>query len=139
MHHDPEPKVGGDLPGKDADEIRVAVGHPHLAHANAEAGADGSELREVAIDAKGKRRTAECWEALEDGADRWGFSIEADQVMTREVLQRCGRPAPFEVAAMGVQPQRDRWQALGNERFLRRLDHAHGDVGLAPQQVVHDV
>ena len=40
---------------------------------------------------------------------------------------------------MGMEPQHDRWQPLGNQGLLSRLDHPHGDVGLALQQVVHGV
>ena len=65
--------------------------------------------------------------------------VEPDQVMPGEILRRGRRPVSFQVAPMGMQPQGNGRQALGHQRFLDRLHHPHGDVGVALQQVVHGV
>jgi protocatechuate 4,5-dioxygenase alpha subunit len=56
VHHDPQPEFDGNLVREDAHEPRVAAGHRHLAYADAHAGADGGELREVV--AEGSSRAA---------------------------------------------------------------------------------
>ena len=64
--------------------------------------------------------------------------VGADPVVLRKRLRRHGAVAR-QIVAVRVQAQRKIGQAARDQRRLARAEHAHGDVGFAPQQIGHAV
>ncbi len=103
VHDDPEAEVDADRIGEDAHEVRVTAGHQQLPHADAQPGADGSELCEVAVGAQGEGRAIQCREALDDGADRRG-------IPTRTLPRTSpARPLAVRISAAAVEANVSAW------------------------------
>ncbi len=59
--------------------------------------------------------------------------------LCRSSVQAARRAGTVEITPMGVQAQRDAAHMLDQKSILNRLDHAHCDVRVPPQQIVHVV
>jgi len=63
------------------------------------------------------------------------FAVEADQAMAREIVGVTRRSVALEIAPVRVEADLDVADPSRDQRLLGRAGHAHGDVGVAPQQV----
>ncbi|XXX79033.1 hypothetical protein WMF30_09680 [Sorangium sp. So ce134] len=108
-----------------------------LAHPDAEAGAHRGELRDVAVAAERiiARRGDEPGggERVDDGAG----AVGADEgVVRHEPRERRRGSVRGEVRLGGEEAELDAPGAAPHQAGLRRLRHAHGDIGVAAQEIL---
>ncbi len=118
MHDDPQVEIEGEVAGEDAHQVGVTAREDDLAEADAEAGAQCGQLRQVAVGAQSEGGAIEEREAFDDGTDRGRLAIEADQVVLAERSDLIRRPAPVQIVAMRVQAKGDGRQPAGDQRLL---------------------
>src|SRR5690606_32421629 len=132
-HPDLEPE--GEL-GEHAPETGRAAREGELAGADADAGTERGELRQIAVapeDEVARRGLEPCGRArLDDAAP----AVAPDERVRAELGRRARGAAGGEVALRREEPELDLPHAPRDERLLRRSHHAHGDVRVAAQEVL---
>ena len=114
----------------------AAIGR--LAGADAEAGAQGGQLRPGRCRCAGRTGRASprrrvCSRAVARRLD----AVVADQGVAGEVVHALRHAVLLQIAAVGDRSRsRTDADAPGGQRVLGRPGHAHGDVGVAAQQVL---
>lgn len=125
---------------EDGNHIWIAPRYAVLDKANAEAGADGREMGEVAVGPQGEMIACDR-QAGQKAAYERRFLIEADQRMAA-CQQRCEggeRGRGGKIKPMGVKSESDCPDPPRDQRFLARAHHAHCDVGLAAQKILNAI
>ena len=136
MHDEPHFELESDLPREHRHEVGIARGHAQLAGPDAEAGAQGGQLRRaVAVrSAKSSRETAS---PVRRSARIAKLSRSKPMIVVGATLRcfwasRGGRDsAGARRARSAPGPSR-----LRDERLLDGADHPHRDVGVAPRQIL---
>src|SRR6185312_9774259 len=108
---------------------------PELAAADTEAGTQCGKLGEVAVAAEGEELARDGKVAALDAAPRGDIAVEADERVLLQLVEALRQAVRRDVSTMGEEPDGDAADAPGDQRRLLRPRHAHGDVGVAPQQV----
>ena len=116
-------------------EIRVALCKRHLADADAEACANGRQLRQIAVGAEGRAHQVDQWYALAHGPHEGALAVKADGAVLAQVLQRFRRAVRVEIAPVRVEPERYAADPAGDQSILFGCHHAHGDIGFLAQKV----
>ena len=118
------------------DEVGIAGGDRRLARAETDAGPHQGELAELAVGADGEQLAGDGDGQVPDAGDLGRDAVEADQGVGEEVVDPARHAMLLQVGAVAVEDERDRADAAGEQRVLGRAGHAHGDVGVAAQQVL---
>jgi hypothetical protein len=139
VHCEPYAQLKLERLWQDALKIRGTPRQRHLADANAKACANCHELRNVAISPEGEANLFNPPHALAHTADLWRFPIEADQTVVLKAVETTRSSYAIEIAPVGMQTKRDSADALDHQRLVRWLNHAHGNIGIRPQQIVYAV
>jgi len=139
MHGDPDIQRDFERIRQYRHQHRLARGQLHLARADAAAGADRGQYGEVGVGAQAEHAAIERYAARTNVAGESGFTVVADQAMLRQLVHGLRRAMPAQIVAMRVKAQLHLADMPGHQRPLRRPHHAHGDVRVAPQQVLHAI
>jgi len=120
-----------------APQGRIARRQPRLAYADAGACPYQGQLRQVAVAAPGKifpRKSVESGARIAHEGTR---RIVADDGMLRQIAQCQRRAMARQVIRVRMQAQLDIAHLARHQLLLARTQHAHGDVRLAAQQILH--
>src|SRR5579864_3733825 len=99
MHDEPHLEGEGDRLRQHRDERLVARGDRALAPADAESGAQGSELRQVVVGSEAEERAVESEALVIEALPRAQIAIEADEMMAAQLVRVGRRAEASEIAA----------------------------------------
>ena len=120
-----------------APQGRITRRQARLAHADAGARADQGQLRQVAVAAPGKVFPRKSLEGRTRIAHEGARLVVADDGMLRQIKQSRRRAMARQVIRVRMQAQFDLAHLARHQLLLARTQHAHGDVRLAAQQILH--
>ena len=118
------------------ENIGVAGSKRILTDTDAETGANGGKLREVAVCLQRKAHVRQAGCAGDDCPDRRRLAVIADQAVAAQIGKRGRGAAPVEVSPVGVKTERHRADMKRHQRILTGHRHAHGNIRLLPQDVL---
>jgi len=139
MHGEPDTELEFEGFWQQAHQIRILLCEPHLSDTDTEARLDCAQLRDVAVGSEGKAKGIGARHATAHAADSRRLAVKADQAVLRQIAESGGRAGTREIILVRMKAQADRAQLLDHQSFLRRLDHAHGDVSVAAQEIVQRI
>lgn len=101
MHGEPHFEAEFHLARQHTEERRLARGDAKLAAADSETGTQCSELGEVAVGAEGEQLPPQCHGRDFKSAGGGGVPVEADDAVTRQILNAVRHTARGQIIAMG--------------------------------------
>ena len=134
MHDDVERQLVVEVSGQDRHDVGIGSDRLGLADTDPEPGADRGQLHDEAVggEPEGRRRRQ-----LSAGKLRKvdGKTVRPDDVMLDEFGERLRGAPARQIGPVGVETEVQRRQPLRDQRRLGGGEHAHGNVGLALEQI----
>lgn len=139
MHHQPGFQRYGQGLGQNPNEIGIAPRDTDLAGANAIAGAQSGKLGEIVVSAQREHLALHADASLCDCFHRHGIAIEADDAQTAKIRPALQRAFAIEIIAMRIKADDGLAETPRQESGLAWAHHAHGNVGIAIEQILGSV
>src|SRR3981081_1925354 len=100
VHRNPYAKLEIEGRRQHAPQVGIAPRQRHLANADAEAGFDGHQVRNVAVGPEAKTEGFEAGHTLQHGMDRRRPMVETDRLVIAKAFEMARDTAAFEISPM---------------------------------------